>query len=275
MNDHCNFSDLPPMLDKSEAERLGQTLLNGTDEEKDEAKCRLIESNIRLVIKMAKDYANLGVDVEDLVNEGNMGLMVAAEKFDPNRGAKFSTYASFWVRQKIMRALNNSSSLIRLPVYLKQRYLNIRKFISRYTAEHDDAPSNELIAKEFGVTVAKVEKLFEITAPIFRLDSSVEGDEGKAGRMLPFIEIVCDAETFSPSLQLERKEQTEFLSNMLSCLPEREEYIIRHRFGLQGLEKETLEKIGNHFGITRERIRQVEDTALRKLQFMYRNRKKG
>jgi len=260
------------MLDQSEAERLGQALLNGTEQEKDDAKCRLIESNIRLVIKMAKDYANLGVEVEDLVNEGNMGLMVAAEKFDPNRGAKFSTYASFWIRQKILRALNNKSSLIRLPVYLKQRYLNIRKFMGRYIAEHDDVPSNELIAKEFGMTVAKVEKLFEITAPIFRLDSSVEAGEGKG--MLPFIEMVCDIESFSPSLQLERKEEAEVLSEMLSCLPEREEYIIRHRFGLQGLDKETLEKIGDHFGITRERIRQVEDAALRKLQFMYRNRKK-
>ena len=273
MNDRCDFSNLPPMLDKSETEQLGQTLLNGTDEQKDEAKCRLIESNIRLVIKMAKDYANLGVEVDDLVNEGNMGLMVAAEKFDPNRGAKFSTYASFWIRQKILRALNNKSSLIRLPVYLKQRYMNIRKFMGKYTAEHDDAPSNELIAKEFGITVAKVEKLFEITAPIFRLDSSV-GADGENSRMLPFIEIVCDMESFSPSLQLERKEQTQILSEMLSNLPEREEYIIRHRFGLQGLEKETLEKIGDHFGVTRERIRQVEDTALRKLGFMYRSRKK-
>lgn len=270
MNNKCDFNNLPPLLEENEAEQLGQDLLNGTEEQKDKAKCRFVEANIRLVIKIAKDYSNLGVEVEDLVNEGNMGLMVAAEKFDPNRGAKFSTYASFWVRQKILRALNNKSSLIRLPVYLKQRYLNIRKFIDQYKAKHNDAPSNQRIAKEFNMPLDRLENLFEITAPIFRLDLSAEADEG--GKM-PFIEIVCDAESFSPSLQLEHKEEGEALSKMLSCLPEREQYIISHRFGLRGLEKETLEKIGEHFGVTRERIRQVEDMALRKLQFMYRQKK--
>jgi len=270
MNDKCDFNNLPPLLTKEEEKRLGQDLVTGTDEQKELAKYRLVESNIRLVIKMAKDYCNLGVELEDLINEGNMGLMVASDRYDPNRGTKFSTYASFWIRQKILRALTNKSSLIRLPVYLKQQYFNIRKYVDEYKGEHNEIPTNEQIAKKFEITVQKVEKIFEITAPIYRLDA--EAGEGVG---LSWAEFVEDENIPSPLIVLQEKEEYDNLVQMLSNLSSREEYILRHRFGLSGeQERETLEKIGEKFGVTRERIRQVEEAALQKLKFMYRSKKK-
>jgi len=270
MNDKCDFNNLPPLLTKEEEKQLGQYLATGTDEQKELAKYRFVESNIRLVIKMAKDYCNLGVELEDLINEGNMGLMVASDRYDPNRGTKFSTYASFWIRQKILRALTNKSSLIRLPVYLKQQYFNIRKYVDEYRGVHNEAPTNEQIAKKFGIAVKKVEKIFEITAPIYRLDAEAGEDVG-----LSWAEFVEDENIPTPSIVLQEKEEYDNLVEMLSNLSEREEYILRHRFGLSNeQEKETLEKIGEKFGVTRERIRQVEEAALRKLKFMYHNKKK-
>ena len=267
-----NFNSLPPLLAKNEEKQLGEDLLHGTDEQKDAAKCRLVEANIRLVIKIAGGYSNLGVEVEDLINEGNMGLMVAAEKFDPTRGAKFSTYSSFWIRQRILRALTDKGSLIRLPAYLKQKYLNIRKFMAEYKLRNNEPPTNEQIAKKFEITASKVEKLLEITAPILRLDGSVLSEAGEEWTST-WGDFTEDSNTPSPLIILEFKQEAEDLSKMISHLPHREEYIIRHRFGLDGSEKETLEKIGEKFGVTRERIRQVEKAALAKLQSMYRSRK--
>ena len=261
-----NFDNLPPLLADGEETELSRDLLEGNDEQKESAKSRLIEANIRLVIKIARGYSHYGVELEDLVNEGNIGLMVAAEKFDPNRGTKFSTYSSFWIKQKILRALTNKSSLIRLPVYLKQQYLGIRKFVDNYKFKNNRAPSNKEIAKEFGITVSKVEKMFEATAPVMRLDGEVDG--------VRFDEYIEDEGSSTPFLILETKDDSAFLAKMLSNLPKREEYILRHRFGLSG-EKETLEKIGEKFGVTRERIRQVEEAALVKLRFMYRNKKRS
>jgi RNA polymerase primary sigma factor len=258
------FAKLPPLLADGEEIELNRHLLEGNDEQKESAKRRLVEANIRLVMKIARSYSYYGVELEDLVNEGNMGLMVAAEKFDPNRGVKFSTYSSFWIKQKILRALTNKSSIIRLPVYLKQRYLGIRKFVDDYKFKNNSSPTNDEIAEEFGISVSKVEKIFEATAPVLRLDGELDG--------VRFDEYIEDKGSSTPSLILESKDDVEYLSKMLSNLPKREEYILRHRFGLSG-EKETLEKIGDKLGVTRERIRQVEKSALVKLRFMYRKKK--
>tara|TARA_Y100000310_G_scaffold244298_1_gene248995 strand:+ start:772 stop:1605 length:834 start_codon:yes stop_codon:yes gene_type:complete len=270
-NDKCDFDNLPPLLADGEAEELNQDLLEGNDKQKEAAKCRLVEANIRLVIKIARGYAHYGVELEDLVNEGNIGLMVAAEKFDPNRGVKFSTYSTFWVKQKILRALTNKSSLIRLPVYLKQQYLGIRKFVESYKLKNNHAPSNRQIANKFGISIAKVKRIFEATAPILRLDAPLPEDTESGVSLDGFIE---DENSSTPFLVLESKDDAEDLAKMLSNLPKREEYVLRHRFGLSDGEKETLEKIGEKFGVTRERIRQVEEAALVKLRFMYRARKK-
>jgi RNA polymerase sigma factor (sigma-70 family) len=264
------FAKLPPLLADGEEIELNRHLLEGNDEQKESAKCRLVEANIRLVMKIARSYSYYGVELEDLVNEGNMGLMVAAEKFDPNRGVKFSTYSSFWIKQKILRALTNKSSIIRLPVYLKQRYLGIRKFVDDYKFRNNSSPTNDEIAEEFGISVSSVEKVFAATAPVLRLDAGGRGNGELDGAK--FDEYIEDKGSSTPFLILESKDDVEYLAKMLSNLPKREEYILRHRFGLSG-EKETLEKIGDKLGVTRERIRQVEGEALVKLRFMYRKKK--
>jgi RNA polymerase primary sigma factor len=260
----CSYSNLPPLITIEEEKELAQIISNGSDEEKESARKKFVESNLRLVITIAKNYEGMGLDIDDLVNEGNIGLMVAVDRFDPNKGAKFSTYAAWWIKQKIRRALGNKGSLIRVPIYLKQQHFNILKFIEQHKFEHNDEPSVEQISEKFNIHVDRVKSMLEVTAPLVNLDQKVgEFPDLTVGEFLE------DTQTSTPYDNYDMKERRDNIESMILTLNPREQYIIRQRFGLGGLNKQTLEKIAVKFGVTRERIRQVEKIAMEKLRIMY------
>jgi RNA polymerase primary sigma factor len=260
--------ELPPLLTPKEEKELAHLIKNGSKEEGEAARTLFIESNLRLVIKIARSYEFLGVDFEDLVGEGNIGLMRAVDRFNPSKGAKFSTYASFWIRQRITRTLSNNSQLIRMPVYLKQIYLNIRKYHLAFQEENNRPPTIKETAKEFNVSEQKVADIQAATGVILHLDSILSGADGEEGSKVS--DMVADEFALTASQEAETKSEYQALHNLLHKLNERERYIIKGRFGLLDGESMTLEAIGGKFKITRERIRQIELAALKKLKSMYR-----
>ena len=241
--------------------RAGQ----GTREKGQKALRKLIESNLRLVIKIAKDYARLGLDVEDLVCEGNIGLLRGAEKFDPCRGAKFSTYASYWIKQSIRRALSNKSRTIRLPVGLIDQKNKVRNFINDYELTHSTRPSTGEICKKFNINAIKLSILLDVDKQTLSIDSKPPHCDESDGRTLG--EVIEDGNTTPPDLLAAINSDNAILDKCLRKLTRRERVIIEYRFGLQNKSFETLEKIGIRFEVTRERIRQIEEAALRKLRF--------
>ena len=260
--------ELPPLLTTEEEKKLAYLIKNGSRKKSEEAKALFIESNLRLVIKVARSYEFLGVEFEDLVGEGNIGLMMAVDRFNPSKGAKFSTYASFWIRQRITRTLSNNGQLIRMPVYLKQIYLNIRKYHSAFQEENNRSPTIKEIAKEFDISEQKVADIQAVTGAVLHLDSILSGVDGEEGSKVS--DMVADELALTASQEVEIKSEYQALYNLVHKLNEREQYIIKGRFGLLDEEAMTLEAIGKKFKITRERIRQIESMALAKLRSMYR-----
>ena len=265
----CTYANLPPLITVEEEKILAQIITNGSEQEKELARKKFVESNLRLVITIAKNYEGMGLDIDDLVNEGNIGLMVAVDRFDPNKGAKFSTYAAWWIKQKIRRALGNKGSLIRVPIYLKQQHFNILKFIEQYKFEFGEEPSIDQISKKFSIHVDRVRSLLEATSPLVNLDQNIgEFPDLTVG------EFIEDEQISDPFDTFDRKENRANIEAMISKLSPREQYIIRQRFGFGGSNKQTLEKIAVKFGVTRERIRQVEKIAMEKLRIMYHKKSK-
>ena len=260
--------ELPPLLTPKQEKELAHLIKNGSKKKSEAAKILFIESNLRLVIKIARSYEFLGVEFEDLVGEGNIGLMMAVDRFNPSKGAKFSTYAGFWIRQRITRTLSNNSQLIRMPVYLKQIYLNIRKYNSAFQEENNRPPNIEEIAKEFDISEQKVADIQAATGTVLHLDSVLNGNDGEEGSKVS--DIVADELVLTASEEVEIKSEYQALYNLVHKLNEREQYIIKGRFGLLDEGAMTLEAIGKRFKITRERIRQIESMALEKLQRMYK-----
>ena len=260
--------ELPPLLTQKQEKELAHLIKNGSKKKSDAAKILFIESNLRLVLKIARSYEFLGVEFEDLVGEGNIGLMMAVDRFNPSKGAKFSTYAGFWILQRITRTLSNNSQLIRMPVYLKQIYLNIRKYHSAFQEQNNRAPSIEEIAKEFAISEQKVADIQAATGTVLHLDSVFNGADGEEGSKVS--DIAADELALTSSEEAEKKSEYQALYDLVHNLNEREQYIIKGRFGLLDEEAMTLEAIGEKFKITRERIRQIEFAALKKLRSMYR-----
>jgi len=263
--------ELPPLLTQKQEKELAHLIKNGSKKKSDAAKILFIESNLRLVLKIARSYEFLGVEFEDLVGEGNIGLMMAVDRFNPSKGAKFSTYAGFWIRQRITRTLSNNSQLIRMPVYLKQIYLNIRKYHSAFQEQNHRAPSIEEIAKEFAISEQKVADIQAATGTVLHLDSVFNGADGEEGSKVS--DIVADELALTASEEVEIKSEYKALSDLIHKLNEREQYIIKGRFGLLNEGSMTLEAIGKKFKITRERIRQIELMALKKLRSMYQRQR--
>ena len=265
-----------PLLTKDEEEKLVSQMLKWAT---NKAKCgmqtrhngqkareTLIRSNLRLVIKLAKDYQFLGLDLADLINEGNMGLMKAVDKYDPNKGAKLSYYASFWIKQSVTRALANSSRTVRLPVGVVNQKMKILKFIDSFQRKNDRKPHVEEVSKKFGLSETRAALLMETGMKSQSLSEPIS--ENGEGDCLELQDVLRDFKIRSPSAQAELNSNVEVLEKLLSKLNRREQSIVRRRFGLTRESKpETLEKIGDSFGITRERIRQIESAALRKLRF--------
>ena len=273
----CYFKDVNTfeVLSRKEEEKLFEQYLKWKTNPKAgqstrargrEAYDKLIGSNLRLVIKIANQYNYCSMSLEDLINEGNVGLMTAVDKFDPARKVKLSTYASYWIRQSIHRALEKQSRTIRLPSYTYPLLKKINKFINEYRDEHGSQPSVDEIVKETKVPRDSVVNLFSSgVANMVSLDAPIAtADTEQSEATLQ--DVTQDFNTAPPSTTAEKDDDAEIIHDFLSKLSRRERYIIMRRFGMDGFDLETLDKIGERYGISRERIRQIQMVAMRKLR---------
>ena len=226
------------------------------------AREQMIKANLRLVVKIAYDYKEMGLPLMDLISEGNLGLIKAVERFDPAKGGKLSTYAAWWIKQSMKRALANQSKTIRLPVHLVDKIARMRKVIAALTDEFGREPSNEEIAYDMQMPVNKIALLKTVSVRPASLDAPVGEDSDSA----TLGDLVGDENSIAPDADLGERNRRENLRAMVESLDPREAAIIKMRFGLDGEKELTLEEVGRKFKVTRERIRQLEYLALSKIR---------
>lgn len=252
---------------------IGQVALLTPDEECElalkiqngdvDARERMIKANLRLVVKIAHDYEGLGLPLLDLINEGNIGLMKAVERFDPNKGSKLSTYGAWWIKQAIKRSLANQSKTIRLPVHLVDKISKLRRTAAKLQELFGRDPTDAELADEMEMTPRRIARLRNVAVRPASLDSPIHDDESAT-----LADLVRDENAENPYDTLEGKTVNGMLKDLVSNLPEREATILDYRFGLSGGAERTLEEVGTHFGVTRERVRQIQNIALGKLRRM-------
>ncbi len=253
-----------PLLTPEEEVRLAERILEGDER----AKQRLAEANLRLVVSIAKRYVGRGMQFLDLIQEGNLGLIKAVEKFDHTKGFKFSTYATWWIRQAITRAIADQARTIRIPVHMVETINKVKKVSSQLLHRNGHEPTPEEISEELDMPVEKVREIMRVAQEPVSLETPIgEEEDSHLGDFIPDEDAPVPAEAASHTLL---KEQ---LSGVLKTLTPREEKVLRLRFGLEDGRPRTLEEVGKEFNVTRERIRQIEAKALRKLRHPSRSKK--
>jgi len=246
-----------PLLTPQQEIELAKRIKRGDKRARDQ----MIKANLRLVVKIARDYEGFGLPLLDLINEGNIGLMKGVERFDPKKGAKLSTYAAWWIKQAMKRALANQSKTIRLPVHIVDKLFHLRRAGAKLEEVLGREPTDEELAAEVGFSVARVNQLRRAAVRPTSLDAPIGDDETNR-----VADVVKDEDADTPYEQLEEKTNSALVHEMIGTLDAREQAILRQRFGLDGGDRKTLEEIGVQFGVTRERIRQIEEIALKKLR---------
>jgi RNA polymerase primary sigma factor len=252
-----------PTIGEEESSQLDEVARDGAM-----ARDHLIRANTRLVIQIAKRYRGWGIAFSDLIQEGNMGLMRAADKFDYRRGNRFSTYATWWIRQAITRALSDQGRTIRLPVHINEEVRKLRFAQETLSDRLGRQPTDEEIAGEIGVTVSRVRWLQRVSRHTVSLEAPI-GEEGDSS----LGDFVIDEETVSPTDKASQALLKQEVGRLLETLKPREAEIIRLRFGFEDGRSYTLKEVGEKLGITRERVRQIESKALRRLRHPYRSQK--
>lgn len=253
---YLNEIGFSPLLSAEEEVYFSRLALKGDMK----ARKRMIESNLRLVVKISRRYINRGLTLLDLIEEGNLGLIRAVEKFDPERGFRFSTYATWWIRQTIERAIMNQTRTIRLPIHVVKE-LNVYLRAARELAQKlDHEPTAEEIAELVSKPVDKVQKVLRLNERVASIDIPM-GDSDKS-----VIETIADTQTSDPEVLLQNTNISGNLDKWLDMLPDKHAEVLSRRFGLRNYEMSTLEEVGTEIGLTRERVRQIQVEALRKLR---------